>query len=81
MSANRTWLWISALSAALLWTGATDAWTQEGRRPGKNRPDKAPKEGEAAPPFTLKRLDGESEVSLEEFNGKQPVVLIFGSYT
>jgi len=39
------------------------------------------KVGDAAPAFKLKSLDGESETDMASFNGKKPVVLIFGSYT
>jgi len=34
-----------------------------------------------APDFHLTTLDRKSEVNLSSFRGKQPVVLIFGSYT
>jgi hypothetical protein len=37
--------------------------------------------GDAAPDFTLKSLDGSSPVRLSSFRDKNPVVLIFGSYT
>lgn len=37
--------------------------------------------GDAAPDFRLTTLDRKSEVALADFRGKQPVVLIFGSYT
>ena len=37
--------------------------------------------GDAAPGFTLKSPDGSSTVELASFQGKRPVVLIFGSYT
>ncbi len=37
--------------------------------------------GDVAPDFKLKTLDKTSEVALSQFRGKQPVVLIFGSYT
>ena len=43
-------------------------------------PDKL-KAGDAAPDFTLKSLDGPQTVTLSDFRGKRPVVLIFGSYT
>lgn len=43
--------------------------------------DGAPKVGEVAPLFTLKMLDEDKEISLENFAGVKPVVLIFGSYT
>ena len=42
---------------------------------------KAPKVGDAAPDFELKKLDGAERIALSQFAGKQPVVLIFGSYT
>jgi len=31
--------------------------------------------------FTLKKMDGDEEVTLSQFQGKRPVALIFGSYT
>ncbi len=37
--------------------------------------------GETAPDFQLSTLDHKSEVQLSSFRGKQPVVLVFGSYT
>ena len=37
--------------------------------------------GTEAPDFRLPTLDHKSEVTLASFRGKQPVVLIFGSYT
>jgi hypothetical protein len=37
--------------------------------------------GELAPDFTLPTVDHKSDVRLSAFRGKQPVVLIFGSYT
>jgi hypothetical protein len=37
--------------------------------------------GDEAPDFMLPQLDGSQTVSLASFRGKQPVVLIFGSYT
>ncbi len=37
--------------------------------------------GETAPDFQLPTLDHKSEVQLSSFRGKQPVVLVFGSYT
>lgn len=37
--------------------------------------------GQVAPDFTLASEDGEDEVTLSDFAGKRPVVLIFGSYT
>jgi len=37
--------------------------------------------GEMAPDFTLPTLDRAREVTLSSFRGRQPVVLVFGSYT
>ena len=37
--------------------------------------------GETAPDFQLPTLDHESVVQLSSLRGKQPVVLVFGSYT
>jgi peroxiredoxin len=37
--------------------------------------------GDTAPDFQLSTLDHKSEVQLSSFRGKQPVVLVFGSYT
>ncbi len=53
------------------------------RRGGGQREDRtpAPKVGEVAPAFELKTLDGKTTVILEQYRGKRPVVLFFGSYT
>lgn len=51
---------------------------------GGRREDKAPKLGDEAPDFEIYRLDDtkkETPVKLSEFEGKKPVVLVFGSYT
>lgn len=37
--------------------------------------------GDLAPDFQLFDLDGKNAVKLSSFKGKQPVVLVFGSYT
>ncbi len=37
--------------------------------------------GDKAPDFTLPLLDRSGSVSLSSFRGREPVVLIFGSYT
>ena len=37
--------------------------------------------GDLAPDFTLPTLDKSSHVRLSSFRGKQPVVLVLGSYT
>jgi hypothetical protein len=39
------------------------------------------REGDMAPDFQLKSVDGKADVRLSNFRSKQPVVLIFGSYT
>jgi hypothetical protein len=51
------------------------------RRPPLRRPPDRLRHGDVAPDFTLKTLDGKSEVTLGSFRGQQPVALIFGSYT
>jgi hypothetical protein len=48
-------------------------WTQA--RAGALQP------GQAAPDFTLGVLDKSETVDLASFRGKEPVVLVFGSYT
>jgi hypothetical protein len=40
-----------------------------------------PKLGARAPDFRLKLHDGDKEVSLSDYRGKKPVVLVFGSFT
>jgi len=37
--------------------------------------------GDVAPDFTLRTADKTSDVRLSAFRGRQPVVLVFGSYT
>ena len=44
------------------------------------RPE-GPAVGEAAPDFTLASQDGARRVTLSDYRGKRPVVLIFGSWT
>jgi len=46
-----------------------------------SKPDGAPQVGKTAPLFKLKSLDGKTATDLKTFQGKKPVVLIFGSYT
>jgi len=53
-----------------------------GAKPGRDeRREVSLKVGDPAPDFELKRLKGEGTVKLSSFQGKSPVVLIFGSYT
>ncbi len=42
---------------------------------------KAPELGDLAPDFSLRSPDGQASVQLSSFQGKRPVVLIFGSFT
>ncbi|MGL4421311.1 MAG: deiodinase family protein, partial [Gemmataceae bacterium] len=37
--------------------------------------------GDTAPNFTLKTMDGKKEVTLADYRGKTPVVLVFGNYS
>jgi hypothetical protein len=37
--------------------------------------------GDTAPDFTLRTIDRQSQVQLSAFRGRQPVALVFGSYT
>ena len=37
--------------------------------------------GQTAPDFTLHTVDRQSTVTLSSFRGRQPVVLVFGSYS
>ena len=44
-------------------------------------PYEGPRPGAVAPDFTLPTHDGKGKVTLSEFRGRKPVVLIFGSFT
>lgn len=77
-----------ALFLAMLVGLPTEATSQnKNRNKNRNRnmrsrmDAKALKVGQEAPNFKLKSLDGESETELSSFQGKKPVVLIFGSYS
>jgi hypothetical protein len=62
---------------------------QSGSRPGevitpperRARPADSLKVGDPAPDFTLPDLSGKKQVTLSQFQGQKPVVLVFGSYT
>ena len=41
----------------------------------------APKVGDQAPDFELRYINGEKDVRLSDYQGVQPVALIFGSFT
>ncbi|MBI3326242.1 MAG: hypothetical protein HYZ81_06025 [Nitrospinae bacterium] len=45
------------------------------------RDEMGPTVGEVAPDFCLKRLESDERVRLSSFQGKQPVAMVFGSYT
>ena len=42
---------------------------------------KAPRAGDLAPDFTLSDIEGQNAVTLSDFRGEKPVVLVFGSFT
>lgn len=41
----------------------------------------APQTGDLAPDFTLSDISGTESITLSDFRGKKPVVLVFGSFT
>ena len=47
----------------------------------KSRSGNVPQVGQDAPDFSLLTSDGRSKLTLSSFERKQPVVLVFGSYT
>ena len=47
----------------------------------KSFDSKAPKPGDLAPDFELRDIQGEHPIRLSDFRGKQPVALVFGSFT
>ncbi|MEO6245907.1 MAG: deiodinase-like protein [Opitutaceae bacterium] len=53
----------------------------ETRRHGDLRIPDTLKPGQTAPDFRLRTVDGAAEVQLSDYRGKQPVILVFGSYT
>lgn len=75
----------AALTVLCLCTVESQVSAQDGQRRGarggRGAVDTAPKVGDEAPLFKLDSLDGKSQTILEEYRGKKPVVLIFGSYT
>jgi Ca2+-binding EF-hand superfamily protein len=44
-------------------------------------PFEGPRPGQVAPDFTLPTADGKKQITLSDYRGKKPVVLIFGSFT
>jgi hypothetical protein len=71
------------------WAQVGQPGKKPGPRPGeKNTPPARGeritttlKAGDPAPDFSLPAVKGDQEVKLSSFQGKKPVVLIFGSYT
>lgn len=60
--------------------GGLKSYAQQGQG-GNQRPGReGPALGQAAPDFKLKDAAGK-EVTLSSFKDRQPVVLVFGSYT
>lgn len=76
----------------LLWLGSSGPGVGQGKKnPKQGEVNTPPAKGErknttlrvgdAAPDFTLPDVKKSREVKLSSFQGKKPVVLIFGSYT
>jgi len=61
--------------------GQTVADREFGMKLIRERGAKVPKVGQEAPDFELMTADGEQSFRLSSFQGKRPVVLIFGSHT
>lgn len=75
--------------AVAVWVIVAAAGAQDQQQPGRTgdrrrgdfrTPDRL-KVGDPAPDVTLQSLDGPQKVTLSDFRGKRPVVLVFGSYT
>ncbi len=75
----KRWMTMMVTSLAMM-VFTTGAVAQQKFR-SWGREDNAPKVGDIAPTFKLKSLDGTEETDLEQFRGKKPMVLFFGSYT
>jgi thiol-disulfide isomerase/thioredoxin len=73
MKRNACWIFVAAMAAASALLAAP--------RGADQRHAETLRTGDKAPEFTLSTPDGARVVRLEEFRGKKPVVLIFGSYT
>lgn len=73
--------WIVIMLGSLILMPVTMVMFAQQRPLSGDRTDNAPKVGEMAPTFKLKSLDGNEEFDLEAYRGKEPVVLLFGSYT
>ena len=62
------------------YAGQTVRDSRHGRGLMQHREKNVPRVGEAAPDFTLRTPEGEA-ITLSSFQGKQPVVVVFGSWT
>lgn len=72
--------WVPVIWLALVCM-ASSLFAQQPRTRGLRRPPDEVHEGEMAPDFTLKSLDGHRQVTLSDFRGNKAVALVFGSYT
>lgn len=70
---------ILLLSLIGVWDAA--AQSNRGVRPGQGRMPDRLQEGDPAPDFKLRSLDGKVMIELSSLRGKKPVALVFGSYT
>ena len=79
---RQTARWLAAvLVCALATITAAQRQPPQGKQRGEGRwPDQL-KQGDAAVDFDLKTIDGKQSYQLSDYQGKQPVALIFGSYT
>ena len=80
---RRCWA-MGPVSCMLLGMAAESGFAQRRLRGRFRRPARRADticEGDIAPDFTLSRLDGKETITLSEFRGRKPVVLVFGSYT
>ena len=73
-------LCLFTLSATLAWCIGCQAPLRATGQADGARP-RGPQAGEKGPLFTLKTLDGKTEVNLAKYAGDRPVLLFFGSYT
>jgi len=69
------------LLAALFAVSSLRATAQTQRRVPDPRPASRVRVGATAPDFKLTTKDGVRQVRLSNFNGRCPVVLVFGSFT
>lgn len=75
---------LTLLFAFLIACGSSTFAEPGARKKRRPRPERVPdklKQGDVAPDFKLKSVDGKRQVHLSSFRGQRPVALIFGSYT